>query len=330
MDHIFALRPAEAGCDRRQAATLATPQGWLVVKAAALIECGEQSLAVWQPLVLQAVQERYANERTAQKVMAEASRLFRYLQAWGVSRWDEVTADVVVDWCWTARRSPRTKGAHRRVAQSTARNRQWAAKTALKEAQTRGARLDPQELIGVRIKRPSEFESTRPLTVHEAELVRTYADAGHAISRRSLMVALAFAGGSHPEVAAVRMRDIDIGAATVAFSGEAARIGTLDEWGANTVQRFLRNHPNIERDMLLCTTRAADPTHIVTVRLGKVMDDAGLKGLPRVSARSIQLAAGRRVLDSHGIEAAARFLGSSSLDNTAAALGYRWRHDSDG
>ena len=89
--------------------------------------------------MLQAVQQRYTNERTAKKVMTEASRLLGYLRAWGVSHWDAVTADLVVDWCWTARRSSKTKGAHRRVAQSTARNRQWAARTALREAQTRGS-----------------------------------------------------------------------------------------------------------------------------------------------------------------------------------------------
>ena len=216
------------------------------------------------------------------------------------------------------------------MAQSTARNRQWAAKSALNEAKARGAQLDPQELIGVRVKRPREHGLTRPLTDHEAELVRTHADAGHAISRRSLMVAMAFAGGTHSEVAAARMRDIDIEAATVAFTGEAARIGPLDEWGVDTVQRFLRNHPHIERDQLLCSARSADPTHTVAVRLSYVLDDAGLRGLPGVTARSIRLTTARKILDSDGIEAAARFLGSDSLDSTADALGYRWRHDGDG
>ena len=324
MDHS-ALHPAEAGSDRRQAARLATPQGSLVVEAAALVKRDEQSLAVWQPLVLEALQQRFANQRSVEKLVAETNRLFRYLDARGVSRWDEVTANLVLDWCWAARRSQKTKNAHRGVSPSTARNRQWAAKAALKEAKARGAQLDPQELIGVRLKRPKEYEVTRPLTDHEAELVRTYADAGHAISRRSLMVALAFAGGTHSEVAAVRMRDIDINASTVAFTGEAARIGPLDEWGVDTVQRFLRNHPHIERDELLCSTQSADPTHTVTVRLGYVMDDAGLRGLPGVSARSIRLTTARKILDRDGIEAAARFLGSPSLDNTADALGHRWR-----
>ena len=84
MDHFPALHPAEAGTDRRQVAPFATTHGCLVVKAAALVTSGEQSLAVWEPLVLEAVQQRYTNERTAKKVMTEASRLLRYLRAWGV------------------------------------------------------------------------------------------------------------------------------------------------------------------------------------------------------------------------------------------------------
>ena len=301
-----------------------------MVKAAALVTSGEQSLAVWEPLVLEAVQQPYTNERTAQKMVADAKRLFRYLGARGVLRWDEVTAEIVVDWCWAARRNHKTEGVHRGAAQTTARNRLWIVKAVLKEAKARGAQLDPQELIGVRIKRPTEIESTRPLTDDEAEQVRIYANASHAISRRSLMVAFAFAGGTNSEVAAVRMCDVDTAAATVAFSGKAARIRTLDEWGAETVQRFLRNHPHIERDELLCIAQSSDPAHSVAVRMGGVLDDAGLRGLPGVSARSIRLTTARKIFDSDGIEAAARFLGSPSLDGTADALGYRWRDHSDG
>lgn len=97
MDHS-ALHPAEAGSSRRQAASVVTPRGWLVVDAVALMATNERSLAEWQPLVLDALQLRYSNERTAQKVVAEAQRLLRYLEVCGVSHWDEVTADLVVDW----------------------------------------------------------------------------------------------------------------------------------------------------------------------------------------------------------------------------------------
>ena len=60
------------------------------------------------------------------------------------------------------------------------------------------------------------------------------------------------------------------------------------------------------------------------VRLGKVIAEAGLAEVVGVSARSLRLHAARKVLDTDGIEAAARLLGSPSLDSTASALGYRW------
>ena len=47
-------------------------------------------------------------------------------------------------------------------------------------------------------------------------------------------------------------------------------------------------------------------------------------GVPGVSARSIRLTTAREVLRTDGIEAAARFLGSPSLDSTAAALNHDW------
>ena len=330
MEHSSALHPAEAGSDRRQAASFATPRKSLMDEGHEMFERDEQSLAEWESLVLRAVEQRYTNERTSEKVVAEAMRLFVYLHKRGVKKWDQLTANVVVEWCWAARRNHKTKGVHRRAATATARSRQWVARTVLQEARSLGALIEPAELIGVNIKRSHAFLSTRALTDDEAELVRVYADSGHVISRRALMVAFAFAGGTHSEIAAVRMCDVDVGAGTVAFSGEAARIGALDAWGSDVVRRYLRKHTHIEHDELLCTTQSADPAHSVAVRLGHVLDDAGLKGLPGVSARSIRLTTARAILDSDGIEAAALFLGSPSLDTTAEALGHRWRDDGDG
>ncbi len=299
-----------------------------MVDAAELVERGEQSLAVWEPLVLAALKERYSNEGTAHKAVADAGRLFRYLDARGARGWCDVTADLVVDWCWTARRRKDSEP-YRRPTKSTARNHQWAARTALKKARSLGALIDPAELLGVSIARRTESAFTKLLVEEEAELVRVYADAGLVASRRSLIVAFAFAGGTNSEIAAVRMCDVDPEAGTVAFSGEGARICPLDAWGVTTVRRYLRNHPPVAADELLCVTPGdylTSAAHRVTVRLGQVVRDAGLKGRPGLSARSIRLTTARKILDSDGIEAAARFLGSPSLDTTADALGHQWRH----
>lgn len=288
------------------------------------------ALLGWQPAVLAAVRVRFANNAgTAEKLAAEIQRLFRYLVAVGVLDWLDATPDHVLAWCWAARR--RGSGRHRRAKQATARNRQWAALVAFEEAAKLGAPINPRELIGKRIAKPASAAPARPLTDDEDRRARSHADAGLVATRRSAMLALSYAGGTASEVAAVRMGDVDLDSGTVEFSGTAARIGPLDEWGVETLWRFVRNNPPLAVGALLCVTDATSVSraaHTVTVRLGHVLKDAGLSGRPGVTARSFRLTTARRILDSHGIEAAARFLGSPSLDNTATSLGYRWgQHD---
>ena len=172
--------------------------------------------------------------------------------------------------------------------------------------------------------------SARPLSDYEDRRARDYADAGLVASRRSLCVAFSYAGGTASEVAAVRRRDVDLDAARVAFGGAAARVGPLDQWSVETVWRFVRNNPVVPDGDPLCVTVGTGPsraTHSVTVRLGQVLRDASIAARPGVTARSIRLTTANRILQAHGIEAAARFLGSPSLDSTADALGYRWGQD---
>ena len=288
---------------------------------------GETRLAVWEPLVMAALRERYRNPQTAQKAAAETRRLFRYLQARGAVCWADADSGLVLDWCWEARRD--RSGRHRRAAQATARNRQWAASAAFGEAAALGAPIDPWALVGESIPRPDPAVSARPLVFAEADAVRVHADAGLAASRRSVMVALSFAGGTATEIAAVRPCDIDTGGARVWFSGDSARWGPLDGWSAAALGRFFANNPPVRPDERLCVTGGLDlarASHSVAVRLGRVLKDAGIAGRPGVTARSIRLTTARRILDTDGIEAAARFLGLASLDAAADALGHRWRH----
>lgn len=289
---------------------------------------GDMPLELWLPAVVAALRDRFEGKpRTADKLVAETQRLFRYLTARGARVWSDVNSALVTQWCWAAR--PDRSGRHRSTAPSTARNRQWAALAAFEAAASLGAPIDPRTLIGDRIARPSGSESARPLTDDEHRLVQVHADAGRVASRRSVMVALSRAGGTASEAAAVRMGDIDLGAAAVEFSGAAARVGPLDSWGVETVLRFVRNNPPLPPGAVVCVTSDTSPSraaHAVSVRLGQVLRDAGIAGRPGVTARSIRLTVAQRVLHTDGIEAAARFLGLPSLDTAAQALGYAWRH----
>ena len=293
-----------------------------------LLVTGDRLLAGWEPLVLAELRRRFGgNEATAQKVVAEAARLFRYWAISGASKWADLDAAMTVEWCWRPRAH---RGGFGRVSQSTARNRQWAALELCKAAADLGAPIDPSALIGARIARPTAYTSARPLTDHEDRLVCRRAESALAWSGLGVLVAAARSGGTPKEIAALRLGDVDLEAATVAFGGPAARVNPLDGWSVKMMRRFLANQRSEPRGTgdLLCVSDGSDPVrsaHSVTVRLGTVLRDAGLKGRPGVSARSIRLTTARRVLESDGIEAAARFLGVPSLDTAAAALRYDWR-----
>lgn len=287
---------------------------------------GETRLAVWEPLVADALRERFSNPRTAKKAQAEAGRLFRYLRARGVGSWAGVTAVLVSEWCWAARLD--RSGRHRPAAQPTARNRQWAARAAFEEAAWLGAPVDPAGVIGEPIPRPDPAVSARPLSDEEAQHLRANADAD-LLSNGSLLVAFALAGGSAAEIASVRLRDLDLEASTVAFSGESARVNPLGQWPARVVRVWLLNQPGpLNDDALLCVGEwlgIERASHSVTVRLSRLLRDVGLGGLAGVTARSIRLTAARDVLEADGIEAATLFLGNRSLDATAASLRHDWR-----
>ena len=76
----------------------------------------------------------------------------------------------------------------------------------------------------------------------------------------------------------------------------------------------------------LVLARVADTyrAHSVSWRLHRILREAGLND-PDITARSVRLTEAHRVLHTEGIAAAARFLGSPSLDATAEMLNHQWR-----
>ncbi len=255
-------------------------------------------------------------------MLGEADRLFRFLGAHGCETWGDVTTSLVEGFCWGAR--PDRHGVHRRPSESTAKNRQWVARAVLETAESLGADVDADKLLGNRIPRRAIKPTTRPLTDYEARQVEVFAYERLIAPTRPLQVAFSFAGATATEIAVMRVRAVNLEAATVEFAGEAARTNRLDGWALETVERFFHHNPGLDDDALLCVSRRTDEhqaAHSVTVLLREVLIEAGIAGLDGVTARSIRLTGARRVLDASGIEAAARFLGANSLDAAAVALG---------
>ena len=188
--------------------------------------------------------------------------------------------------------------------------------------------MDPAAAAGERIERADPDVSSRPLTGQQLLRVCALAEAGTAASRKPLLVALSSAGGSAAQVAAVRAQDVDLGAGTVTFAGSYARVCALDEWSVRVIARYLRANPTApgERLCVKADTPPQRAVESVSIRLWRIIKDAGLASRCGISPRSIRLTAARGVLERDGIVAAARFLGSPSLDNTAELLGHDWQH----
>ena len=100
-------------------------------------------LELWVPLVTAALRTSFArNVRTAEKLVADTQRLFRYLTACGARSFADVTPALVLEWCWAAHRRGKS-GPHKRTKQATARNRQWEALAAFEAAASLGGAHRP-------------------------------------------------------------------------------------------------------------------------------------------------------------------------------------------
>ena len=290
---------------------------------------GELSLDEARELAGAAAAVRFANPATRRKLTTLTGWLFRYLAAAGARRWSDVTTEMTRGWCCAAARH---RGRWVSPAASTVRNRQWALTVACDALEAAGVGVDPA-LRPARAPRPPAPRRSRPLTPAERDLVRAFADRGLVGSRRSAMVALAEAGASPAEIAAARACDVDLAAGTVRLgvNPDRARVNPLTGWGTEAIRRVLSVN-DISPAERLCVTGSVGVdrgAQSAATRLCDVIRDAGLAEAEGVTAGSIRLTAAAAILARGGIEAAARFLGASSLDAAAAALGHDWNHYED-
>ena len=109
MERIADFRFVQLGLFARAGAPQ-PPRVRLALEGWGLVVGGEVLLAAWADLGVEALRERYSrNERTATTMTADVRRLFRYLQAMGANRLEDVTCELVTRWFWAAR--PETRRA---------------------------------------------------------------------------------------------------------------------------------------------------------------------------------------------------------------------------
>jgi integrase len=295
---------------------------WL--RAIEMITRGSCSLAQARDLATDSIesQHEYA-EQTVRKMIGTINRFFRFAEvAYGISSVHELTDEIVEEFIWARR----THGGRIvEVSPKTARNRRSFVRTAFADLRSLGIPV-PDELVGPSITfDPSAV--ARALTDQELKRVRAFATGSLITTRRPLLVALSEAGGSASEIAEVRFADLDLDAGTVEFRGSAPRTNPLSAWGTDAAGAWAMNVEVIPDGRLCVDDRLLLPkaTQSITSALTKVIREAGFGHLPDVSPRSIRLTFAERILNRDGIVAAARFLGSESLDSIASALRFDWQ-----
>lgn len=284
----------------------------------------DQRIESWTPAIEDAVRARFtAKPDTADKAIGEITRLLRYLTRTAVT-WDAVTAEMIMNWCVTAR--PDRSGRYRKVATNTSSNRAWAARAALDLATMLGADIDPMLAYSIDIGREASENAMRPLTGNETAQVLAHARGGITTTSVPLIVALSLAGASAEETALIIPDDIDFDRGFVRLAGTdalAARVNPLCDWGRNETAFQLRNRSDLNSTEPCCVTAGLplkQAKHSVTVRLRNVLDAAGISCRPGVVPRSLRYTTAHRIAHAHGIIAAARFLGTDAVDDTIAVF----------
>lgn len=290
---------------------------------------GNWSIEAWRQPILDEIEARYGdNQLTRRKLTSYIDDLLSYLTSQGSIDLTDITDDQIIDWC-DASSMHRTTGAIYDPAATTRRNRRWAARIALLIAQLLGVPIDAHSLTRGTVMVDDGKRKTRLLTDKQMRAVESHANPGVLPSYRSVIVALMRCGATPTECAAVTLGDVDLATGTVALgTNSTARVNRMCGWAHATISRRLRLRPPSSPAERLCVRPSTAPESAGTSirnQLSHLMRQAGLAHIDGVSGTSIRYTAARLVFETHGIEAAARFLGTGSLDTAAAAVGHDWK-----
>ena len=294
----------------------------LLVAALRAMNADRIALATTRSLGLNALQLQYSGApSTVSKYVNEAARFFTQLEASGVEFFDEIEPEHADTFFWSA---SVVSGRLSDVSATTASNRRSIIQSLLRELEHLG--ITPSaDLLGPPIHR-NPTEPARLLTHHEMQRIRNECTGGFLFTFAPWFVALSEAGATAAEIAEVRGADVDLDHGVVRFHGRNARHGPLSTWGIDTLGLVIAQSPLVD-DQRVCCGADLSPeraAHSVTAGMHRILRNAGFARDRQVSARSIRYTFARRVLDESGIESAALFLGSESLDATARALAHEW------
>ncbi|MFJ7629811.1 hypothetical protein ACIQZN_25270 [Streptomyces sp. NPDC097595] len=190
---------------------------------------------------------------------------------------------------------------------------------------------------------PRTTGETRPLDEAEAVELRRAAEFTHHATRHAAAAALALAGGFSGEIGHITPADLDLQTARVWLHGSTKtqpRWCPLDTWATHVLTARAHHiqatappgHDPLHLPLTV-SSRNGTPEQIqarVCVALRDLINRIGLGADTAVRPASITAYAGRETLTrTRHIEAAARRLGMTSLDSTAALIGHNWRAHTD-
>lgn len=190
--------------------------------------------------------------------------------------------------------------------------------------------VDPTARMGLPAK---AGPGTRALTDEEIGLVRTAAiGRAHQPLRAAATIGLAEATGTTGEIPNIGWEQVDLDSGAVWLPGATPirpRSGYLTGWGRGVLRRWHDNCPDHGPVGPVLPRRVgASRGHSAQAQtanyISGLLRSAGVQG-SGVRPGSIRLWAARTVLETAGVEAAARALGIGSLDAAARALGYQWQ-----
>lgn len=294
-----------------------------------LIMRNDWRIASWlQPISSEIAASYDHNAHSFHKINGLIFELFAYLEGSGLEELQDLTDDIIPEWVDSPGYHHKTQ-THYDPAPTTQRNRLWAARLALRAARQLGAPIDANALVRGAVIAEDGGRKTKLLTDTQLDKVKTHADPGIRPSRRSVAVTLSLAGAKPAEIPAVCLDDIGLEAGTVKLgNGDSARVNPLSEWACRTIRRRIEHTPPDSRTQSLCARPATSPegaARSIRTQLSQLMRQAGIGHIDGISGMSIRYTAARKVFEQAGIEAAAKFLGTGSLDTAAAAVGHTWR-----
>ena len=269
--------------------------------------------------IVSAITLRFANSASAEKCLKVVRQFLDLQIRKGAEYLSDITPEDIQDFYWLAVK----RGGHAKPSASTAANRQWAVRV-LFETVTSLGMWDGSDFSGESITRDLR-RSLSPASVQELQRIKEASRNVLVPTGEEFLVALSLAGGSAGEIALATIGDVDFANSRISFRGPNQRTNPLEPWSHEVLEsadQIIRVGQPLVVSPGLHLARA---THSVTVRLNRIVANAGFPKRRNLTGASIRLGVAKQILDREGLEASAQFLGNQSLDLTARSLGYDWR-----